>query len=65
MFNPNLRFNLKKVYIGVKELCADLVEAAERFLKNNPNLDYPKLKINHGGGKFPKDLWVVWPRGNK
>lgn len=30
------------------------MEAAECFLENNPNLDFPKLKMNQGGGKFQK-----------
>lgn len=53
------------LYVGVKEICTDVMEAAERFLANNPHLDYPKLKMNHGGGKFPKDLWIGWPKKNK
>lgn len=53
------------LYIETKGLCVDLIEAAECFLENDPNLDFPKLKMNQGGGKFQKDLWAGWPRGNK
>ena len=42
-----------------------MTEVAEGFRKNNPNLDYPKPKMNQGGDKFPKDLWIGWPRWNK
>lgn len=38
------------LYIGVKGLCVDLIEAAECFLENNPNFDFPELKMNQGGG---------------
>ena len=44
------------LYVGVREICTDILEAAERFVASHPNLDYPKLKMNRGGGKFPKDM---------
>lgn len=44
------------LYLGVKEVCIDILEAAELFVKNHPNLDYPTLRINVGGGKIPRAL---------
>ena len=59
-YNPqtgNVPF-VEYLYVGCKELCVDILEAAERFLGSNPKLNYPKLKINGGGGKSPKHVFV-------
>lgn len=40
------------LYISCKGLCKDIVAAAKEFYKKNPSLNYPKLKINYGYGKF-------------
>lgn len=46
------------LYISCKGLCKEILEAAKLFYKNNPNLDYPKLRINNGGGKISKDWFI-------
>ena len=40
------------LYISCKGLCVDLVNSAKTFIKNNPNLNYQKIRINGNGGKF-------------
>lgn len=45
------------LYVGVKEICTDILESAERFIAQNQDLDYPNLKMNYGGGKSPKELF--------
>lgn len=44
------------LYISCKGLCKDIIMAAKVFYKNNPDLDYPRLRINHGHGKV-NDIW--------
>ena len=46
------------LYISCKGLCKEIVLAAKEFYKKNPNLNYPKLKINHDGGKF-SNVWHI------
>lgn len=46
------------LYISCKGLCKEIVEAAKTFIKNNPNLEYPKLRINNGGGKIDR-FWFI------
>ena len=46
------------LYISCKELCTNITNAAKTFIKNNPNLDYPRLRINYGGGRI-SDLWFI------
>ncbi len=43
------------LYISCKGLCKEIVKAAADFRRNNPQLDYPKIRINHGGGRFNND----------
>ena len=45
------------LYISCKGLCKEIVMAAKAFCKNNPDLDYPKLRINKGHGKV-SDIWL-------
>ena len=45
------------LYISCKGLCKEIVAAAKEFYKNNPGLDYPKLRINNGHGKLRKSLF--------
>lgn len=45
------------LYISCKGLCNDIVRAAIDFRKKNPNLDYPRIRINEGGGRFNSDLF--------
>lgn len=52
------------LYVGVKEICTDLLEAAERFVAQNPSLDYPKLKINYGGGKASRFIFPNQKKGD-
>ena len=46
------------LYISCKGLCREIVEAARTFIKNNPGLDYPTLRINKGGGKTNR-FWFI------
>ena len=46
------------LYISCKGLCREIVEAAKVFIKNNPNLDYPTLRVNNGGGKIDR-FWFI------
>lgn len=46
------------LYISCKGLSSEIIAAAKEFIANNPNLDYPTIRINNGGGKVPKDLFV-------
>lgn len=46
--------NFKYLYINAKEFCCNLVNAAKDFRNQYMDLNYPKLKINHGGGHFDK-----------
>ena len=50
--NGNYVGNNHYLYISCKGLCKDLVSAAKAFIKNNPNLNYQKVRINSYGGKF-------------
>ena len=45
------------LYISCKGLCKEIVVAAKEFYRNNPNLDYPKLRINQGHGRI-SDIWL-------
>ena len=44
------------LYVGVTEICTDILEAVERFVAENPSLDYPTIRVNGGGGKISKLL---------
>lgn len=44
------------LYISCKGLCKDIIMAAKAFYKNNPDLDYPRLRINQGHGKV-SGIW--------
>lgn len=44
------------LYISCKGLCKEIIMAAKTFYKNNPDLDYPRLRINQGHGKV-SDIW--------
>ena len=46
------------LYISCKGLCKEIVEAAKVFVRKNPDLDYPTLRINQGGGKINSDWFV-------
>ena len=46
------------LYVGCKELCLHIVEAAKNFMTNHPELDYPSLRINRKGGHFSKNWFV-------
>lgn len=46
------------LYISCKELCSNITNAAKAFIENNPNLNYPKLRINYGGGRI-SDIWLI------
>ena len=46
------------LYVGCKKLCKDIVLAAKQFVKENPHLEYPKLRINKNGGRV-SDVWFV------
>ena len=46
------------LYVSCKELCTNIVNAAKAFIKSNPNLDYPKIRINNGGGRI-SDIWFI------
>lgn len=51
------------IYLGVNEICRDILEAAKQFVEDNPNLDYPRIKMNRGGGKSMARLFDSknWP----
>lgn len=44
------------LYISCKGLCKEIVVAAKEFYKKNPDLPYPKLRVNQGHGKI-SDVW--------
>ncbi len=44
------------LYISCKGLCKEIIMAAKAFYKNNPDLDYPRLRINQGHGKV-SNIW--------
>lgn len=46
------------LYVSCKELSLNIVNSAKEFIKNNPDLDYPTLRVNYGGGKI-SDVWFV------
>lgn len=53
--------SLKKyayLYVGITEICTDIIDAAEAFVIANPRLDFPTLKINRGGGKTDASAFV-------
>ena len=43
----------KYLYVSCLELTNYIINAAIMFKNDKPNYDYPKLKINKHGGKFP------------
>ena len=45
------------LYISSKGLCKEIVAAAKLFYQNNPNLDYPKIRINDGLGRIDKSIF--------
>ena len=45
------------LYISCKGLCKEIVNAAKDFCKNNPELEYPKIKINKSRGGKTSDIW--------
>ena len=47
---------IKYLYISCKELCRKIVVAAREFIRNNPDLDYPTVRMNNGGGRINKCL---------
>ena len=50
--------HVKYLYISCKELCLNIVSAAKDFIKKNPDLNYPTLRINFGGGRI-SDIWFI------
>lgn len=44
------------LYISCKGLCKEILMAAKTFYMDNPDLNYPKLRINQGHGKV-SDIW--------
>lgn len=42
----------KYLYVGVTEICTNILESAERFIAENPSLKYPTIRVNAGGGKI-------------
>ena len=44
------------LYISCKGLASEIISAAKSFILDNPDLDYPTIRINNGGGKIPKRL---------
>lgn len=42
----------KYLYVSCRGLCKEIVNAAKTFFVNNPNLNYPKIRINNRGGKY-------------
>ena len=44
------------LYISCKGLCIEIVKAAIEFVKKNPHLEYPTLRINEGGGRI-NNIW--------
>ena len=44
------------LYISCKGLCKEIIMAAKEFYKNNPDLDYPRLRINQGHGNV-SNIW--------
>lgn len=48
----------KYLYVSCKGLVRAIIEAAKAFINSNPNLEYPKLRINNGGGKINDDWFV-------
>lgn len=44
------------LYISCKGLCKDIIMAAKAFYKDNPDLDYPRLRINQGHGRA-RNIW--------
>ena len=46
------------LYISCKILCKDIVASAKEFVKSNPNLNYPKLRMNNGGGRI-NECWFI------
>ena len=43
----------KYLYVSCLELTNYIINATIKFKNDNPNYDYPKLKMNKHGGKFP------------
>lgn len=44
------------LYISCKGLCKEMIMAAKEFYKNNPDIDYPRLRINECHGKVSNIL---------
>ena len=42
----------KYLYVSCKGLCKEIIYAAKAFMINNPNLKYPKIRVNSEGGKY-------------
>ena len=57
-FKTNTFPRTNYLYISCKGLCKEIVQAAKVFYKNNPNLDYPKLRINNSGGKIDRSIFL-------
>ena len=40
------------LYVSCKGLSLDIISAAKTFIINHPNLKYPTIRVNSGGGKI-------------
>ena len=49
---------VKYFYVSCKGLTREITVAAKAFIQNNPDLDYPTIRINNGGGKINNDWFV-------
>lgn len=43
---------IRYLYVSCKELIKGILNAAKIFVKRHPNKDYPKIKVNFGGGRI-------------
>ena len=46
------------LYVSCRGISKEIVNAAKEFIKKNPNLKYPKLRVNNGGGKINDWLFI-------
>lgn len=55
--NDEMFVEINYLYVSCKGLCKEIIQAAKEFYKSNPDLDYPKLRVNYGGGKVNEFLY--------
>lgn len=46
------------LYVSCKGLSLEIVAAAKKFISDNPNLKYPTIRVNSGGGKTNNDFFI-------